>query len=64
MKDHVGITIDRELLREIEEARGREKRSTFMEYLLRLGLKAYQQQGKAQKQKEPSIYGPNGEPWR
>jgi metal-responsive CopG/Arc/MetJ family transcriptional regulator len=63
MKDHVGITIDRELLKEIEAARGREKRSTFMEYLLRLGLKAHQQQAKAQKQKEPPIFKPNGEPW-
>jgi hypothetical protein len=50
-------------LKEIEAARGREKRSTFMEYLLRLGLKAYQQQGKAQKQKEPPIFKPNGELW-
>jgi len=41
MKYHVGITIDSELFREIEKIRGREKRSTFYEYLLRLGLKNY-----------------------
>ena len=41
MKQHIGLTIDCELLREIEELRGREKRSTFIEHLLRLGLKVY-----------------------
>lgn len=63
MKDHIGITIDRELLKEIENARGREKRSTFMEYLLRLGIKAYKQQQAKAKEKEPVIIGPNGKPW-
>ena len=71
MKDHIGITIDRELLKEIEEARGREKRSTFMEYLLRLGLKAYKDQEKPKsyrlppepKEKEQPIFRPNGKPW-
>jgi len=41
MKHHVGLTIDSKLLNEIETLRGREKRSTFMEHLLKLGLKAY-----------------------
>jgi metal-responsive CopG/Arc/MetJ family transcriptional regulator len=41
MKHHVGLTIDSKLLREIEELRGREKRSTFIEHLLRVGLKTY-----------------------
>jgi metal-responsive CopG/Arc/MetJ family transcriptional regulator len=37
----VGLTIDAKLLKEIERIRGREKRSTFIEYIIRLGLKAY-----------------------
>ncbi|MEM3699871.1 MAG: hypothetical protein QXL57_03265 [Candidatus Bathyarchaeia archaeon] len=41
MKHHIGLTIDSKLLKEIEELRGREKRSTFIEHLIRLGLKAY-----------------------
>jgi metal-responsive CopG/Arc/MetJ family transcriptional regulator len=41
MKHHIGLTIDAKLLKEIEELRGREKRSTFIEHLIRLGLKAY-----------------------
>jgi metal-responsive CopG/Arc/MetJ family transcriptional regulator len=41
MKHHIGLTIDSQLLREIERIRGREKRSTFMEHLIRLGLKTY-----------------------
>ncbi|MEM3626414.1 MAG: hypothetical protein QXZ25_00100 [Candidatus Bathyarchaeia archaeon] len=41
MKHHVGLTMDAQLFREIERMRGREKRSTFIEHLIRLGLKAY-----------------------
>jgi len=41
MKEHIGLTIENELLKRIEELRGREKRSTFIEHLLRLGLKVY-----------------------
>ena len=41
MKEHIGLTIDCELLKEIEKLRGREKRSTFIEHLLKLGLKVY-----------------------
>ena len=41
MKQHIGLTIDRELLQRIEKLRGREKRSTFIEHLLRIGLKVY-----------------------
>ncbi len=41
MKHHVGLTMDAKLFREIERIRGREKRSTFIEHLIRLGLKAY-----------------------
>jgi metal-responsive CopG/Arc/MetJ family transcriptional regulator len=41
LKHHIGLTIDANLFREIEELRGREKRSTFIEHLIRLGLKSY-----------------------
>jgi len=41
LKQHVGFTIDSKLLSEIEALRGREKRSTFIEHLIRLGLKVY-----------------------
>jgi len=41
MKRHIGLTIDSELLNKIEKLRGREKRSTFIEHLLKLGLKVY-----------------------
>jgi metal-responsive CopG/Arc/MetJ family transcriptional regulator len=41
MKHHLGLTIDSKLFREIEQLRGREKRSTFIEHLIRLGLKTY-----------------------
>jgi len=41
MKQHIGLTIDCELLKKIEKLRGREKRSTFIEHLLRLGLRVH-----------------------
>jgi metal-responsive CopG/Arc/MetJ family transcriptional regulator len=41
MKHHIGLTIDSQLYREIERIRGREKRSTFVEHIIRLGLKSY-----------------------
>ena len=41
MKEHIGLTIDCELLKKIEKLREREKRSTFIEHLLKLGLKVY-----------------------
>jgi metal-responsive CopG/Arc/MetJ family transcriptional regulator len=41
MKHHLGLTIDSKLFREIEILRGREKRSTFIEHLIQLGLKNY-----------------------
>jgi len=44
MKHHVGLTIEAELFREIERIRGREKRSSFIEHLIRLGLKAYKKE--------------------
>ena len=41
MKHYVSITMDSQLFREIENTRGREKRSTFIEHLIRIGLKTY-----------------------
>jgi metal-responsive CopG/Arc/MetJ family transcriptional regulator len=41
VKEHIGLTLDTEMLKEIEKLRGREKRSTFIEHLIKLGLKAY-----------------------
>jgi metal-responsive CopG/Arc/MetJ family transcriptional regulator len=41
MKRHIGLTIDSTLLEELEELRGREKRSTFIEHLLKLGITEY-----------------------
>jgi metal-responsive CopG/Arc/MetJ family transcriptional regulator len=47
LKYHVGLTMDAKLFREIENIRGREKRSTFIEHLIRLGLKTYNSENKA-----------------
>jgi metal-responsive CopG/Arc/MetJ family transcriptional regulator len=41
MKTSVNLTVDQALVKEIDEIRGREKRSTFIEHLIRLGLDAY-----------------------
>jgi metal-responsive CopG/Arc/MetJ family transcriptional regulator len=41
MKHNISITMDQKLFRELELIRGREKRSTFIEHLLVLGLKDY-----------------------
>lgn len=41
MKHNISITMDSKLFRELENLRGREKRSTFIEYLIFLGLKTY-----------------------
>jgi metal-responsive CopG/Arc/MetJ family transcriptional regulator len=49
MKWHIGITINTDLFKEIEELRGMAKRSTFMEHLLELGVKEYKKQQKTQK---------------
>jgi len=46
MKYHIDVTIDRELFRKVEQLRGREKRSTFIEHLIRLGLREYIKQQK------------------
>ncbi|MCD6242294.1 hypothetical protein J7K06_01180 [Candidatus Bathyarchaeota archaeon] len=44
MKICLTVTIDKELFKEIERLRKREKRSTFVEYLLRLGLEKYKRE--------------------
>jgi metal-responsive CopG/Arc/MetJ family transcriptional regulator len=41
MKHNISITVDAKLFRELETIRGREKRSTFIEHLILMGLKNY-----------------------
>ena len=41
MKSYLAVTVDSEIYRKIENLRGREKRSTFVEHLLKLGIKEY-----------------------
>ncbi len=41
LKHNISITMDQKLFRELENIRGREKRSTFIEHLIILGLKDY-----------------------
>ena len=41
MKHNISITMEQKLFRELENIRGREKRSTFIEHLIILGLKTY-----------------------
>jgi metal-responsive CopG/Arc/MetJ family transcriptional regulator len=41
MKHNISITMDQKLFRELENIRGREKRSTFIEHLIVLGLKDF-----------------------
>ncbi len=41
MKHNISITMDQKLFRELENIRGREKRSTFIEHLIITGLKNY-----------------------
>lgn len=47
MKVKIAFTVDSEILKEIERLRGREKRSTFIEHLIRLGLRAYKKGGES-----------------
>ncbi len=41
MKHNISITMDSKLFRELENLREREKRSTFIEHLIVLGLQTY-----------------------
>ena len=45
MRRSVNLTMNEELLKEIDRLRGREKRSTFVEHLIRLGLEARKKGG-------------------
>jgi metal-responsive CopG/Arc/MetJ family transcriptional regulator len=47
MKHNISITMDQKLFREIENTRGREKRSTFIEHLITQGLKEYKKEENA-----------------
>jgi metal-responsive CopG/Arc/MetJ family transcriptional regulator len=47
MKHHIGVTIDSQLLKEIELIRGREKRSTFIEHLIVVGLRSYRAENRS-----------------
>jgi len=42
MKTCMAVTVERGLFKKIEQLRGREKRSTFVEHLLQLGIDEYQ----------------------
>lgn len=41
MRASVNLTMESKLIEKIDKLRGREKRSTFIEHLLKLGLKVY-----------------------
>jgi len=43
-KVYLTVTISQDIFREIERLRGREKRSTFVEYILVQGLSSYLQE--------------------
>jgi len=45
VKVKIGFTIEPELLQEVDRLRGITKRSTFLEYLIRLGIKAHKKKG-------------------
>lgn len=49
MKHNISITMDQKLFRELENIRGREKRSTFIEHLIVEGLKIHISQDNNQK---------------
>jgi metal-responsive CopG/Arc/MetJ family transcriptional regulator len=57
MKAKVAITVDQEVLKEIERLRGIANRSAFANHILKLGLKTYKTAEK--KPKEPGREYPN-----
>jgi hypothetical protein len=57
MKHNISITMDQKLFREIENTRGREKRSTFIEHLVARGLKAYKKEETAAKSRTSTTAG-------
>jgi metal-responsive CopG/Arc/MetJ family transcriptional regulator len=52
LKAYLAVTIDSELYHKIELQRGREKRSTFVEHLLRLGMKEHRKTAEEENFKE------------
>jgi len=61
MKHNISITMDQKLFRELENIRGREKRSTFIEHLIILGLKTYSNKNggfEVRNRKAPLIFLP------
>jgi metal-responsive CopG/Arc/MetJ family transcriptional regulator len=55
MKHNISITIDQKLFRELENRRGREKRSNFIEHLITEGLKNHITNQQNTKQTNPII---------
>jgi len=53
MKVKIGFTIEPSLLQEIDQLRGITKRSTFMEHLLRLGIKTYKKENRTTQHATP-----------
>ena len=56
MKHNISITMDQQLYRQIENIRGREKRSTFIEHLIIQGLKDYKKEEILSAKKAPSYF--------
>jgi metal-responsive CopG/Arc/MetJ family transcriptional regulator len=54
VKNNISITMDQQLFREIENTRGREKLSTFIEHLIITGLKTYKKEENAASAKPPA----------
>ena len=46
MKTKVAFTVTKDILDEVERLRGREKRSTFLEHLIKLGLEVYRKRSR------------------
>ena len=55
MKHNISITMDQKLFRELENIRGREKRSTFIEHLIVLGLRDYANSNNKKALKTPQL---------
>jgi metal-responsive CopG/Arc/MetJ family transcriptional regulator len=51
----ISLTLDKNLLHEIEDLRGREKRSTFIEHLIRMGLETQKGSGNPSDRKNPVL---------
>ncbi|MGD6932771.1 MAG: hypothetical protein ACQCN5_01015 [Candidatus Bathyarchaeia archaeon] len=55
MKHNISITMDQKLFRELENIRGREKRSNFIEYLIIEDLKTHLNNQQNTKQNTPIV---------